>query len=207
MNIFESIFAFSIGGIGLGGVLIVFLLIIIFFIFLYNGLVKKRIRTEEAWGDIDVQLKRRYDLIPNLVEAVKGYVKHESETLRAVTEARTKAASVNIDVSKINPEQLTALSSAQSDLTGALTKLFAVAESYPDLKASQNFVELQRDLVDTENKIQAARRFYNTTIQTYNVAVDSFPSLIVAKMFNFIKKEFFELEENSPEKENVKVSF
>ena len=207
MNIFESIFAFSIGGIGFGGVLIVFLLIIIFFIFLYNGLVKKRIRTEEAWGDIDVQLKRRYDLIPNLVEAVKGYVKHESETLRAVTEARTKAASVNIDVSKINPEQLTALSSAQSDLTGALTKLFAVAESYPDLKASQNFVELQRDLVDTENKIQAARRFYNTTIQTYNVAVDSFPSLIVAKMFNFIKKEFFELEENSPEKENVKVSF
>ena len=191
----------------MGGVLAVGALIIIALVYLYNGLVRKRIRTEEAWGDIDVQLKRRYDLIPNLVETVKGYAKHERETLEAVMKARSQATAINVDASKITAENMQALSSAQSGLTGALGKLFAVAEAYPDLKANQNFLELQRDLVDTEDKIQAARRFFNNTVKEYNTAVDTFPSNIIANMFKFEKKAFFQLAENDPAKERVDVKF
>ena len=187
----------------IGAVLLIGIILVIF----YNSLVKRRVRTEEAWGDIDVQLKRRYDLIPNLVNAVKGYAKHEAETLQAVMEARSQATAINVDASDISPEQMMAMASAQTGISGALGKLLAVAEAYPDLKANQNFIELQRDLVDTEDKIQASRRFFNSTIQEYNTAVEVFPSNIIANMFKFNKKEFFELEENDKAKEAVEVKF
>lgn len=187
----------------IGAVLLIGIILVIF----YNSLVKRRVRTEEAWGDIDVQLKRRYDLIPNLVNAVKGYAKHEAETLQAVMEARSQATAINVDASDISPEQMMAMASAQSGISGALGKLLAVAEAYPDLKANQNFIELQRDLVDTEDKIQASRRFFNSTIQEYNTVVEVFPSNIIANMFKFNKKEFFELEENDKAKEAVEVKF
>ncbi len=173
----------------------------------YNGLIKKRIRTEEAWADIDVQLKRRYDLIPNLVETVKGYAKHESETLQKVLEARSKATSTSINVKDVTPEQMAAFSGAQTGLSGALNKLLAVAESYPDLKANKNFLELQKDLTDTEDKIQAARRFFNGTVQEYNMSVETVPTNIIASMFSFKKKEFFELKEDDKAKEPVAVKF
>ena len=185
----------------------VILLMGVILIYFYNSLVRRRVRTEEAWGDIDVQLKRRYDLIPNLVNAVKGYAKHEAETLEAVMTARSQATAINVDASDISPEQMATMASAQSGISGALGKLFAVAEAYPDLKANQNFIELQRDLVDTEDKIQASRRFFNSTIQEYNTAVEVFPSNIIANMFKFNKKEFFELEENDKAKEAVEVKF
>ncbi|MCK5588737.1 MAG: LemA family protein [Candidatus Pacebacteria bacterium] len=187
----------------IGAVLLIGIILVIF----YNSLVKRRVRTEEAWGDIDVQLKRRYDLIPNLVNAVKGYAKHEAETLQAVMEARSQATAINVDASDISPEQMMAMASAQTGISGALGKLLAVAEAYPDLKANQNFIELQRDLVDTEDKIQASRRFFNSTIQEYNTTVEVFPSNIIASMFKFGKKEFFELEENDKAKEAVEVKF
>ena len=207
MNIFNQLFNTTVGGISMGGVLAAMGLFIVALVYLYNSLVRKRIRTEEAWGDIDVQLKRRYDLIPNLVETVKGYAKHEKETLEAVMKARSQATAINVDASKITSENMQALSSAQSGLTGALGKLFAVAEAYPDLKANQNFLELQRDLVDTEDKIQASRRFFNNTVKEYNTAVDTFPSNIIARMFKFEKKDFFQLAENDPAKERVDVKF
>jgi LemA protein len=164
---------------------------------LYNRFVKLATRVKEAWADIDVQLKRRYDLIPNLVETVKGYAVHESQTFQNVTEARTKA---------MGAQSVEEHAQAENMLSGALKSLFAVSESYPDLKANQNFLELQKELTDTENKIQAARRFYNTNVRDLNIAVDSFPSNIVAKVFGFLKEEFFELEEEAA-KEPVKVSF
>lgn len=173
----------------------------------YNNLVKLRVRTNEAWADIDVQLKRRYDLIPNLVETVKGYAGHEKETFTAVIEARSKATAMNIDVSNVTTEQMAEFNSAQSGLSGALGKLFAVAEAYPDLKANENFLELQRELTDTENKIQAARRFYNMNVRDLNIAVQSFPANIIANMFGFSNREFFELADGSAEKEPVAVSF
>jgi len=174
---------------------------------MYNSLVKKRIRTEEAWGDIDIQLKRRYDLIPNLVEIVKGYAKHEKETLDAVIEARAKATSINVDASNMTAENMAAMAGVEGGLSSALGKLMAISESYPDLKANANFMELQRDLVDTEDKIQASRRFFNATIQEFNTIVEVFPSNIVAKMFGFKKKEFFELDENDVAKDAVEVKF
>lgn len=187
--------------------LIIVAAIAVLVIGVYNNLIKLRVRTDEAWADIDVQLKRRYDLIPNLVETVKGYASHEKETLTAVLEARSKATSMNIDVSKVTTEQMTQFSQAQSGLSGALGKLFAVAEAYPDLKANENFLELQRELVDTENKIQAARRFFNMNVRDLNIAVQSFPANIIAGMFGFSNREFFELEEGSEQKEPVAVSF
>lgn len=187
--------------------LIIVAAIAVLVIGVYNNLIKLRVRTDEAWADIDVQLKRRYDLIPNLVETVKGYASHEKETLTAVLEARSKATSMNIDVSKVTTEQMTQFSQAQSGLSGALGKLFAVAEAYPDLKANENFLELQRELVDTENKIQAARRFFNMNVRDLNIAVQSFPANIIAGMFGFLNREFFELEEGSEQKEPVAVSF
>ena len=160
----------------------------------YNHLVRLRNRSEEAWADIDVQLKRRYDLIPNLIESVKGYVTHERETLDAVTKARTEATKVHVDPKNITPEQIKAMSGAEGSLTQSLSKLLAVAESYPDLKASQNFSQLQTELSDTENKIQAARRFYNTNVRDLAVALQSFPSNMVGHMFEFTQKEYFHLD-------------
>ncbi|HEY4511297.1 MAG TPA: LemA family protein [Candidatus Paceibacterota bacterium] len=152
----------------------------------YNRFVTLINRAKEAWADIDVQLKRRYDLIPNLVNTVKGYATHESQAFEKVTMARAAA---------IGAQNLPAKAQAENMLSGALKSLFAVAEAYPDLKANQNFLELQRELSDTENKIQAARRFYNGNVRDLNISIDSFPSNLVASVFSFHKMEFFELTE------------
>ena len=176
-------------------------------IFAYNNFVKLVQRTKEAWADIDVQLKRRYDLIPNLVETVKGYASHERETFDAVVAARAEATKVHVDPANITPEQIQAMAGAEANLSGALGKLLAIAEAYPDLKANQNFSQLQTELSDTENKIQAARRFYNGNVRDLAIALQSFPSNIIGKMFGFKEEEYFELEENSVEKENVQVKF
>ncbi len=177
-------------------------------IIMYNRFVALVNRTKEAWADIDVQLKRRYDLIPNLVETVKGYASHERETLDAVTEARAKATSVEIDPSNVTPEQIQAFEAAELGLESALGRLLAVAENYPDLKANENFLELQRELSDTENKIQAARRFYNGNVRDLNTGLEQFPGNIIGKMFNFQKYEFFELDEDEQQaKDPVKVEF
>lgn len=177
-------------------------------VFAYNNFVKLVQRTKEAWADIDVQLKRRYDLIPNLVETVKGYATHERATFDAVTEARAKATQVHVDPSKITPETIAAMAGAEAALTQSLGKLLAVAEAYPDLKANANFLELQRELTDTEDKIQAARRFYNGNVRDLKIALQSFPSNIVGNMFNFKEEQFFELgEDEAAAKEPVKVSF
>jgi len=173
----------------------------------YNRFISLINRTKEAWADIDVQLKRRYDLIPNLIETVKGYATHERETFDAVTTARAAATQTHVDPTNITPEQIAAMAGAESALTGALSRLLAVAENYPDLKANQNFLELQRELSDTENKIQAARRFYNGNVRDLKIAIQSFPSNIIAGMFSFKEEPFFELAEDSVEKEPVKVSF
>ncbi len=173
--------------------------LILWVIFSYNRLIALVNRAEEAWSDIDVQLKRRYDLIPNLVETVKGYMQHEAGTLQKVTEARTKA---------MGAQTVDQHAEAENMLTGALKSLFAVAESYPDLKANTNFIELQRELSDTENKIQAARRFYNTVVQDLQNALEQFPSNIIGSSFGFKTREFFALGENEQAAKNpVKVKF
>lgn len=179
-------------------IIILAALIVLYFIFAYNNFVKLGNRTKEALSDIEVQEKRRFDLIPNLVSAVKGYVTHEAGTLEKVTEARTKL----MQAGSLNEK-------AQADdvLTGALKSLFAVAESYPDLKANQNFIELQRELSDTENKIQAARRFYNANVRDLNIAVEMFPANIIAKMFSFGKMDLFDLPDDSLQKQPVEVKF
>ena len=187
--------------------IIIVVVVVVYAIAIYNKFVKLVQRAKEAWADIDVQLKRRYDLIPNLIETVKGYAAHERETLDAVTEARAAATQTHIDPTNVTPEQIAAMAGAESALSGALSKLLAVAENYPDLKANTNFLELQRELSDTENKIQAARRFYNGNVRDLNIALQSFPSNIIGNMFNFKAEEFFELEENSEAREPVKVSF
>lgn len=163
----------------------------------YNKFVKLAARADEAWSDIDVQLKRRYDLIPNLVNTVKGYAAHEKQLLENVTEARTKA----MQAGSVGDHAV-----AENMLAGTLKSLFAVAENYPDLKANTNFLELQRELSDTENKVQAARRFYNGNVMELNATVDMFPSNIVANMFKFGKRDFFELTEEAA-KEPVAVQF
>jgi LemA protein len=163
----------------------------------FNGLIRLQQRADEGFSDIDVQLKRRHDLIPNLVETVKGYASHERQTLENVTAARNAA------VAATGPE---AQGRAENQLTGALRQLFAVAENYPDLKASQNFLELQNELTDTEDKIQAARRFYNMTVRDLNIKVQSFPSSVIANQRGIQKREFFELEEPA-DREVPTVSF
>jgi LemA protein len=172
-------------------------LLVLYGIATYNRLVRLRTQSEEGFSDIDVQLKRRHDLIPNLVETVKGYAAHERTTFENVTEARNRAVAAK------GPEQQ---GQAENALSGALRQLFAVAEAYPDLKASQNFIELQDEITDTEDKIQAARRFYNMTVRDLNVKVDQFPSSMIAGFGNFQKREFFELEEPS-DREVPVVSF
>ncbi len=177
-------------------------------VYAYNNFVRLVQRTKEAWADIDVQLKRRYDLIPNLVETVKGYASHERTTFDAVTEARAKATQVHVDPSKLTPEHMTAMAGAESALTQTLGKLLAVAEAYPDLKANTNFLELQRELSDTENKIQAARRFYNGNARDLKIGLQSFPSNVIGNMFNFKEEPYFELgDDETAAKEPVKVSF
>ena len=173
----------------------------------YNKFVKLTQRAKEAWADIDVQLKRRYDLIPNLIETVKGYAAHEKETLDAVTNARAAATQTDANPSNVTPEQIAAMAGAESSLGSALGRLMAISENYPDLKANTNFLELQRELSDTENKIQAARRFFNGNVRDLNIALQSFPSNIVGSMFNFKAEEFFELEEGNEQREPVKVDF
>lgn len=176
-------------------------------VYAYNNFVRLTQRAKEAWADIDVQLKRRYDLIPNLVETVKGYAAHERETLEEVTNARANATSTHIDPANITPEQISAMAGAESALSGALGRLLAVSEAYPDLKADQNFAQLQNELTDTENKIQAARRFYNTNVRDLLIALQSFPSNIIGSMFGFVEMDYFELEEGSVDRENVQVDF
>jgi len=181
--------------------------VVVYVIYAYNNFVRLVQRAKEAWADIDVQLKRRYDLIPNLIETVKGYAAHERAVFEEVTSARARATQVHVDPTGITPEQITAMAGAESALTGALGKLLAVAEAYPDLKANQNFSQLQTELTDTENKIQAARRFYNTNVRDLSIALQSFPSNIIGNMFSFKSEPYFELEAGSAEREVVKVSF
>ena len=168
------------------------------FVAIYNSLVALRARVDEAWSDITVQLKRRIDLIPNLVETVKGYASHESGVLSAVTEARANA---------LNAQGVKETAAAENQIEGALKSIFAVAESYPDLKASANFLELQRELVDTEDKIQASRRFYNGGVRDLNIKIQQFPSSIVASLFKFENREFFEVEDPAAVQEPVEVKF
>ena len=181
--------------------------VVLYAIFTYNAFVALVQRAQEAWADIDVQLKRRYDLIPNLIETVKGYAAHERGVFEEVTEARAKATQVHVDPSDITPEQIQAMAGAEDMLSQSLGKLLAVAEAYPDLKASQNFSELQTQLTDTENKIQAARRFYNANVRDLAIKLQSFPSNVIGNMFNFEAREYFELAEGSEERENVNVQF
>ena len=162
----------------------------------YNGLVKLKNRAKEAWSDISVQLKRRYDLIPNLVETVKGYATHEKELFEKVTQARSNAMSAQGVKEKAGAENM---------LSDTLKSLFAVSENYPDLKASVNFLELQRELTDTEDKIQASRRFYNTNVRDLNIKIESFPTNTIASMFGFKQMELFEAQ--GAEKEAVNVKF
>jgi LemA protein len=178
-------------------------------VIIYNRFIALVNRTKEAWSDISVQMKRRFDLIPNLVETVKGYAAHERETLNAVTDARARATSIEIDPTKVTPDQIKAFESADLDLGSALGKLLAVAENYPDLKANQNFLELQRELSDTENKIQAARRFYNANVRDLNIGLEQFPANIVGNMFRFEKQPFFEVEADEAKQvaQPVKVGF
>ena len=178
------------------GVLVVVLLAVVA---IYNGLVQKRVRCQEAYSQIDVQLKRRYDLIPNLVETVKGYAAHEKETLERVIQARNAAIAVPAG----NVQQQ---AQAENVLTGALRQLFALSESYPDLKANQNFLQLQEELTSTENRIAFSRQHYNDTAAIYNTARETFPSNLIAGMFNFQKRDYFEVED-AAQREAPKVKF
>lgn len=178
-------------------ILIIVGIIIVWLIFVFNNLVRGRYRIKEAWADIAVQLKRRYDLIPNLVETVKGYAAHEKGVFEKVTEARAKALGAQGKIEKAGAEDV---------LSNTLKTLFAVSENYPELKANANFLDLQRELADTENKIQAARRFYNGNVMDFNTKVEIFPTNLIAGVLGFKKEEFFGLDKTE-EKEPVKVKF
>lgn len=177
-------------------ILAIILVIAIYVIITYNNLVSLRNRSDDQWSQIDVELKRRFDLIPNFVSTVKGYAKHESETLENVIKARN---------TYISADSKTAAMEADGELTQAISKLFALSEAYPELKANENFIDLQHQLEETENKISYARKFYNDIAYRYNNKIDMFPSNIVAKLFGFKKTEFFKAQE--AERENVKVEF
>ena len=178
------------------GITVVIALIVLYIVATYNSLVGMRNRVKDQWAQIDVQLKRRFDLIPNLVETVKGYADHEQETLKGVIEARNK-----FNVAKTPEEEM----KANDQLSNFVSKLFALSEAYPDLKANQNFMNLQSELKDTEDKIASARQFYNDTVLTLNNKIEMFPSNIVASMFKFTKEPYFEANEES--REAVKVQF
>ena len=176
--------------------IVIVAIIVLSFIAIFNGLVSLRNRAKEAWSDIDVQLRRRYDLIPNLVETVKGYAKHEKKVFEEVTKARTAA---------IAAKDVKSQEQAENTLTSALKSIFAVAENYPVLRASENFKALQDELTDTENKIEAARRFYNGNVRDLNIKIESFPSNLIAGIFGFAKMDLFETEGSA--KAPVKVKF
>lgn len=178
--------------------IIVVALIVLFVVFNYNSLVRNKNRAEEAWADIEVQLKRRYDLIPNLVSTVKGYAAHESTAFEKVTEARAHA---------IEGKTLGERATAEGALGAAMTGIFGIAEAYPELKANTNFLALQSELSDTENKIQSARRFYNGNVRDYNTKLEVFPTNIFAKSFGFTKKEFFDLPDTDAAQQPVQVAF
>lgn len=180
--------------------LIVFGVVVLIVAWIYNSLVRAKVRTDEAWSDISVQLKRRYDLIPNLVQSVKGYAAHEKSVFEDVTEARANA---------LNAQTVSEAAKADNQFQAALKSLFAVAENYPDLKANQNFIQLQAELVDTEDKIQAARRFYNGAARDLNVKIQSFPTNLFASMMGFKKRDFFEVDatETAAVKQPPKVDF
>ena len=177
-------------------IIVIVAVVVLWLIFVFNSLIRLKNRTQEAFSDIDVQLKRRHDLIPNLIETVKGYATHERELFEKVTAARTAA---------INAQGIAEKGKAENALSQTLKSIFAVAENYPDLKASQNFLQLQDELSDTENKIQAARRFYNGNVRDFNTKIEVFPNNLVAGMLGFNKFEFFQAE--AGEKENVAVRF
>ena len=170
-------------------VIVVVVILVALVIGAYNGLIRRRNQVDNAWSQIDVQLKRRIDLIPNLVETVKGYAAHERETLAAVVEARNAAIAA--------PDTPKAQAAADGVLTGALRQLFALSEAYPDLKANQNFLALQEELTATEGRVAYARQFYNDSVLTYDNKLESFPTVIIAKMFNFEPKEYFEAEDQA----------
>ena len=178
-------------------VTVVVVLILLWLVLAYNGLVQAHNRAQEGYSDIDVQLKRRYDLIPNLVESVKGYASHEKTVFEDVTNARTAAMSATG----------TAKADAENQLSGTLKSLFAVAENYPDLKANQNFLSLQNELTDTEDKIQAARRFYNGMVRDFNIKIQVFPTNLFASMLGFTKMDFFGTDLSDVEKQPIAVKF
>lgn len=173
-------------------------IVIIIIVSMFNGFVRGRNRVEEAWADIEVQLKRRYDLIPNLVNTVKGYATHESTAFEKVTEARAQA---------MGAKTMSDHATSEKVLGSAISGIFGIAEAYPELKANTNFMELQRELSDTENKISAARRFYNGLVRDFNTSLQVFPRNVFAKMFSFTKKEFFDIDDNGPESKPVEVKF
>jgi LemA protein len=177
--------------------LIVSAVIALWLVMTFNSLIRRRFRVREAWSDIDVQLKRRYDLIPNLVETVKGYMAHEAGVFEKVSEARSRAMGAQSKDEKLRSE---------NQLSDTLKTLFAVAESYPQLKANENFLQLQNELSDTENKIQAARRFYNGNVMDYNTKIEVFPTNLIAVPFGFKKEDFFGVE-NASEREPISVKF
>jgi LemA protein len=178
-------------------VIAIVVLLVIIIVAMYNSLVRTKIRVEEAWSDITVQLKRRYDLIPNLVSTVKGYATHEKEVFEKVAETRANA---------MNAQGVKETAVAENQLAGALKSLFAVSENYPQLRATENFQQLQAQLTDTEDKIMASRRFYNGSARDLNIKIDTFPSNIIAGLFSFKKREFFEVDDAAVEKP-VNVSF
>ena len=187
-------------GSGANFVWVLIALIVVWVIVAFNGLVRVRNRAQEAWADIDVQLKRRHDLIPNLIETVKGYAAHEKSVFEDVTRARTQALGAQTSGNKGD------MAAAENALSGTLKTLFAVAENYPDLKANQNFLSLQQELTDTEDKIQAARRFYNGMVLDLNTRIQTFPTNVIALLFKFAPGDFFQTADES-EREPVAVKF
>ncbi len=181
-------------------ILVLVVLVVLWLFMAYNGLVKLKNRIDGAWSQIDVQLKRRYDLIPNLVETVKGYAAHEKETLERVIQARNVAMTAQQGAAAPGEQ-----AAAENQLTGALKSIFALGEAYPDLKANQNFLNLQEELTSTEDRVAYARQFYNDSVQTYNTKIETVPTNIIAGMFKFTKREYFEADEG--ETGPVKVQF
>lgn len=205
MSLLAELSQNAIIGLSVGGAALLFFF---YLIAIYNGLVALRNQFKNAWAQIDVQLKRRYDLIPNLVETAKGYMKHESETLEKVIAARNQAAGAGqrAAANPGDPNAMQGLIGAESQLQGAMGRLFAVMESYPDLKANQNMLQVQEELTSTENKVSFARQAYNDSVMAYNTKRETFPDLIVARLANFTEAKSFEIE-NVAEREAPKVKF